>query len=65
MAVGARVSSSQILTVMGNAAPFTASFKRHHFSGFPGGTVDRNPPANAEDVGPIPDPGRFHKPGSN
>ena len=29
---------------------------------FPGGTVDKNPPANAEDMGGIPDPGRFHMP---
>jgi len=63
--LGPECSSSQTLTVMGNTAPFTASFKKYHFSGFPGGTVDRNPPANAEDMGLIPDPGRFHKPRSN
>ena len=27
---------------------------------FPGGIVDGNPPANAEDTGSIPGPGRFH-----
>ena len=27
---------------------------------FPGGTMDKNPPANAEDIGLIPGPGRFH-----
>ena len=27
---------------------------------FPGGTVDKNLPANAEDVGSIPGPGRAH-----
>ena len=27
---------------------------------FPGGAVDKNPPANAGDMGPIPSPGRFH-----
>ena len=27
---------------------------------FPGGIVDGNLPANAEDVGSIPGPGRFH-----
>ena len=32
---------------------------------FPGGTVDRNPPANAGDMGSIPGPGRFHMPWSN
>ena len=26
----------------------------------PGGTVDKNPPANAGDTGSIPGPGRFH-----
>ena len=29
---------------------------------FPGGTVDRNPPANAGDTGLITDGGRFHMP---
>ena len=32
---------------------------------FPGGAVDRNPPANAGDMGSIPGLGRFHMPGSN
>ena len=27
---------------------------------FPGGPVDKNPSANAGDMGSIPDPGRFH-----
>ena len=27
---------------------------------FPGGTVDKNPPASAGDTGLIPDPGKFH-----
>ena len=27
---------------------------------FPGGTVDKNPPANAGDTGSISGPGRFH-----
>ena len=31
----------------------------------PGGTVDRNPPANAGDTGLIPDMRRFHMPQSN
>ena len=29
---------------------------------FPGGTVDKNPPANAEDKGLIPGLRRFHMP---
>ena len=32
---------------------------------FPGGTVDKNPPANAGDKGSIPGLGRFHIPRSN
>ena len=30
-----------------------------------GSTMDRNPPANARDMGLIPDPERFHMPWSN
>ena len=36
-----------------------------NFLGFPGGTVDRNPPANAGDMGLIHGPGRFHTLQSN
>ena len=32
---------------------------------FPGGPVVKNLPANAEDMGLIPDPGRFHMPWDN
>ena len=32
---------------------------------FPGGSVIKNPPANAGDMGLIPDPGRSHTPQSN
>ena len=32
---------------------------------FPGGTVDKNPPANSQDTGLIPGPGRFHIPQGN
>ncbi|CAI9181019.1 unnamed protein product [Rangifer tarandus platyrhynchus] len=31
----------------------------------PGGTMDKNPPANAGDMGLIPGPGRFHRLRSN
>ena len=31
---------------------------------FPGGAVDKNPPANAGDMGSIPGAGRFHMPWS-
>ena len=33
--------------------------------GFAGGSVPRNPPANAGDTGSIPRPGRSHTPRSN
>ena len=33
-------------------------------SDFPGGAVDKNPPANAEDMGSIPGLGRSHMPQS-
>ena len=32
---------------------------------FPGGTVVRNPPANAEDMGLVPGLGRLHMPWGN
>ena len=32
---------------------------------FPGGAVDKNPPANAEDTGWIPGPGRSHVSGTS
>ena len=28
--------------------------RAHHYRGFPGGSVVKNPPANAEDVGSVP-----------
>ena len=30
--------------------------------GFPGGSLVKNPPDNARDMGSIPDPGRCHVP---
>ena len=38
---------------------------RRHLGGFPGGTVVKNPPANAGDTGSSPGPGRSHMPRSN
>ena len=35
------------------------------YTGFPGGAVVKNPPANAGDMGSIPGPGRSHMPQSN
>ena len=37
----------------------------NHREDFPGGPVVKNPPANAEDTGFIPGPGRFHVPPGN
>ena len=37
----------------------SANFKRNQ-QGFPGGSVVKNPPANAGDTGSIPGPGRSH-----
>jgi len=46
---------SQVLVVEGQREK-----KKPHKRGFPGGSVVKNLPANAGDVGSIPDPGRFH-----
>ena len=39
--------------------------KKKKYQGFPGGSVVKNPPADAGDMGSIPDPGRFLMPKSN
>ena len=39
--------------------------KREEIGGFPGGTADKNLPANAGDTGSIPGPGRSHMLRSN
>ena len=39
-------------------------YKKTH-TGFPGGAAVENPPANAQDTGSIPGPGRSHMPQSN
>ena len=48
-------------------APLSMEFPRQEcWSGdFPGGAVDKKMPANAEDTGSIPGPGRFHMLRSN
>ena len=38
---------------------------RYEDGDFPGGTVVKNPPANAGDTGSSPGPGRSHMPRSN
>ena len=39
--------------------------QKNYFGDFPGGTVVKNPLANAGDTGSIPGPGRSHMPRSN
>ena len=41
------------------------SFLKISGEDFPGGTVVKNPPANAGDTGLIPGPGRSHMPRSS
>ena len=54
--------------IVGQSLPTSAlnrsPFKRNTL-GFPGGSMTKNPPANAEDTGSVPGPGRFHMPQSN
>ena len=52
---------------MGNANQKTTidTHKKKKSRDFPGGTVVKNLPANAGDVGLIPGPGRSHMPWSN
>ena len=38
---------------------------KEFYQGFPGGTVVKNPPANARDMGSSPGPGRSHMLQSN
>ena len=40
-------------------------FFKYPFPAFPGGTMVKNPPANAGDTGSSPGPGRSHMPQSN
>ena len=47
-----------------NEAEITAEIKKY-LEGFPGGTVVKNPPANAGDTGSSPGPGRSHMQWSN
>ena len=47
------------------ALPEPFVFLKTTCQGFPGGTVDMNPPANVGDMGLIPGSGRFHVPQGN
>ena len=63
---GSPVSSHKGTSPTRRALPrdLTSSFQ-YLSGGFPGGSVVKNPPANAGDTGPIPDLGRFHVAQSN
>ena len=43
----------------------TLAFKKQNLWDFPGGTVIKNPPANAGETGSSPGPGGSHMPRSN
>ena len=47
------------------ATSYYSAIKRNEARDFPGGTEDKNPPANAGDMGLIPGPGRVHMPQGN
>ena len=49
----------------GYARSVTSQFKKKECRDFPGGTVVKNPPANAGDMDSIPGPGRSHMLWSN
>ena len=55
---------SNFLCMLIQSSNNPCSFK-YTYSGFPGGAVVRNPPANAGDTGSSPGPGRSHMPCSN
>ena len=65
-----KISYKAILYNKGNKPVFYNNYKwgitfKNYESGFPGGTVVKNPPANAGDTGSSPGPGGSHMPWSN
>ena len=57
-----KASGTQVSMLTGSHHPKTF---RKGLKGFPGGSVIKNLPVYAGDIGSIPDPGRSHMPGSN
>ena len=53
-----------MVTIKYNLIVMLSSVKKPD-RGFPGGSVVKNPPANAGDTGSSPGPGRSHMPRSN
>ena len=52
--------SKQIIPQRSKSLQAVASAKRRQSQDYPGGSVVKNPPANALDMGSIPGPGRSH-----
>ena len=52
-------------TATGKHQYFYWENKKRKLQGFPGGSVVKNLPINAGDIGSIPDPGRYHMPKSS
>ena len=80
LAVEIRTSLSPVIAATGKQTPFPGALIHFHVLSqkafiecllrtrpwdFPGGTVDKDLPAHAGDMGLIPGPGRFHMPRSN
>ena len=51
--------------MLGILDPINVLLSKNYFRDFPGGTVVKNPPANAGDTGLSPGSGRSHMPQSN
>ena len=50
---------------MSNSPSTSFNIKKYYARDFPGGSVVKNPPANAGDMGSSPGPGRSHMLWSN
>ena len=59
------MTNFQLKNVVGHVVKFTLLKLKQILGDFPGGTVVKNPPANAGDTGSCPGPGRSHMPWSN
>ena len=57
--------SPKFVPFTGAESEFTPNLQAKKFRGFPGGTVVKNLPANAGDMGSRPGPGRSHMAWSN
>ena len=62
---GLVIGKGVIVAVFANNLSHTSMVFKSVSGGFPGGTVVKNPPANAGDTGSSPGPGRSHMLWSN